>query len=161
MPGAGLSPLRGLGCVVRLPTACAVGCILAPLRGWVRGTGWCRQRLKPRVTGRKTNRSAEALRHPKAKSKSWRSKRCVIHLVWLRKIKGKRPLVPRLLAAFRFSLKFDLADAAGRTGVSAPTRATAKTKAKTKARSRARAAGGGARATGGKGLRGAGTGNVP
>jgi hypothetical protein len=29
-----LSPLRGLVLPDVLPTACAVGCILAPLRGW-------------------------------------------------------------------------------------------------------------------------------
>jgi hypothetical protein len=29
-----LSPLRGLGMSLRLPTACAVGCIFSPLRGW-------------------------------------------------------------------------------------------------------------------------------
>ena len=31
---SGLSPLRGLVFSPRLPTACAVGCILSPLRGW-------------------------------------------------------------------------------------------------------------------------------
>jgi hypothetical protein len=30
-----LSPLRGLSVLVRPPTAYAVGCILAPLRGWL------------------------------------------------------------------------------------------------------------------------------
>ena len=29
-----LSPLRGLLSILLVPTACAVGCILSPLRGW-------------------------------------------------------------------------------------------------------------------------------
>src|SRR5258705_5561247 len=36
-----LSPLRGLPPFIRLPTACAVGCNLAPLRGWcAAGSAW-------------------------------------------------------------------------------------------------------------------------